>query len=269
MPTNTRMWEQSRCWSVHLVVGSLVIGLSGCSQQEDAARTPAEVPQPGPAAVEDPGPAPGGQWEPPVEEGDTDNSPTDETEETPTTPPPDASIEFQEPSNDVTLRLQSWDETEKLISAHAGKVVVVDFWSTSCLPCRREFPHLVALQAAHPQRVACVSVSLDYTGRRSRPPETYREPVLEFLKEQHAGHLDNVLSTDDPDELEQRLELAPIPLVWVYDQTGARQKTFDNADLEGEEFTYEGDVIPFVETLLSDAATGSSKSASSADTSLR
>lgn len=154
--------------------------------------------------------------------------------------------------NAVTLKLQSWDQTEKLIASHKGKIVVVDFWATSCLPCRREFPHLVALQKAYPEKVACVSVSLDYSGRKSRPPEVYTESVLEFLNQQQAT-IDNVLSTDDPDELEQRLKLAPIPLVWVYDRDGERRQTFDNGDLEGEEFTYEKDVVPFVESLLSES----------------
>lgn len=166
----------------------------------------------------------------------------------------EVSSEEQTDSGDrsVTLKLQSWDQTEKLISSHQGKIVVVDFWATSCLPCRREFPHLVALQKAYPERIACVSVSLDYSGRKSRPPETYRKPVLEFLNQQQAT-IDNVLSIDDPDELEQRLELAPIPLVWVYDREGRRVRTFDNGDLEGEEFTYKKDVVPFVQSLLSES----------------
>jgi thiol-disulfide isomerase/thioredoxin len=259
-----------------------VVTFSGCQQNAAPPSEPAEVPQPGPA-VEDPGPAPEGQWEPdadaappahpdPVDE----SSATDEDDagaETQASAPgageggvgqgalqhaaatSQVSLETPESSAEeaVQLKLQSWDKTSKLIDSHKGKIVVVDFWATSCLPCRREFPHLVALQKAHPETVACVSVSLDYSGRKSRPPHTYRDSVLEFLKQQQASTIDNVLSTDDPDELEARLKLAPIPLVWVYDRDGKLRRTFDNGDLEGEEFTYEKDVVPFVESLLSES----------------
>jgi thiol-disulfide isomerase/thioredoxin len=263
--------------AVRPIVCFLIIAaaLAGC-QQDNAGTSdgPAEVPQPGPAH-EDPGPAPEGQWEPDAEadgpvqpQPASDASAADDAEGETRTGAPDVQqgavqdadatsqvwAETPETSSKqaVQLKLQSWDQTSKLIAAHKGKVVVVDFWATSCLPCRREFPHLVALQKTYPDTVACVSVSLDYSGRKSRPPQTYREPVLEFLKAQQAT-IDNVLSTDDPDELGQRLELAPIPLVWVYDREGKLRRTFDNGDLEGEEFTYEKDVVPFVESLLSES----------------
>jgi thiol-disulfide isomerase/thioredoxin len=251
------------------------VTLSGCQQNAaDPSVPPAEVPQPGPA-IEDPGPAPEGQWEPDGEaDTPTQPDPADESTSAQDTEAevPKAAPEAQQGAvqeidetsqvfldrpetasgETVELKLQSWEETSKLIDSHKGKIVVVDFWATSCLPCRREFPHLVALQKAYPDKVACVSVSLDYSGRKSRPPETYHEPVLEFLQQQQAT-IDNVLSTDDPDELEQRLKLAPIPLVWVYDRDGQRRRAFDNGDLEGEEFTYEKDVVPFVESLLSES----------------
>lgn len=253
-------------------VSAICLTLMSCQQEAAPDASQAEVPQPGSAAMEDPGPAPEGQSEPPVE----DSSPADDESATPGIEPSsspateegDAATEPASADGDVSLKLQNWDETDKLIAGHQGKVVVVDFWSTSCLPCRREFPHLVALQKAHPDEIACVSVSLDYSGRKSRPPESYRDSVLEFLNEQDAT-IDNVLSTDDPDELEKRLELAPIPLVWVLDRDGERLRVFDNADLEGEEFTYEADVVPFVESLLAETSDGPNNSADSADISLR
>jgi thiol-disulfide isomerase/thioredoxin len=231
------------------VITALVF--AGCQQEADtpADGTPAEVPGPGPAA--DPGPAPADQWEPAVEETPApDATDTPQTEDDSATSQGATTPKGSE-GEEVSLRIQAWDETAKLISDHRGKVVVVDFWSTSCLPCRREFPHLVELQKSNPNDVACVSVSMDYSGRASRPPESYRDQVTEFLAEQDAT-FENVLISDDPDELQARLELAPIPLVWVFDRQGKLARQFDNSDPNKDEFTYAGDIAPFVASLLED-----------------
>jgi thiol-disulfide isomerase/thioredoxin len=151
----------------------------------------------------------------------------------------------------VSLVLQSWDQTQQLVAAHRGKVVVLDLWATSCAPCRREFPALVRLQQAHRDKVACISYSMDYSGRADRPPEFYRDKVHSFLAEQHA-EFQNVLSIDDPDALHARLKLAAIPAVYVYDSSGTLRQRFDNEDPDRDEFTYDKDVIPLVLSLLAE-----------------
>ena len=56
----------------------------------------------------------------------------------------------------------------------------------------------------------------------------------------------------DADDLFEKIELASIPAVFVFGRDGQLAKRFDN-DLakKDEEFTYQEDVIPFVEGLLS------------------
>jgi len=42
------------------------------------------------------------------------------------------------------------DEPELIdLSAYKGKVVIVDFWASWCVPCRRSFPWLNAMQAKY------------------------------------------------------------------------------------------------------------------------
>src|SRR5580693_3092788 len=91
----------------------------------------------------------------------------------------------KEPAADpeVTLEILDWEQTQKLVAAHKGKIVVLDAWSTSCEPCKKEFPNLVKLHKEYGNEVACMSLSCDYVGIKNKPPEFYRERALKFLKQ--------------------------------------------------------------------------------------
>lgn len=156
------------------------------------------------------------------------------------------------PAAAVTLDIKSWDETLELVAQHKGKVVVLDLWSTSCDSCMEEFPHLVTLHKQHGDKLACLSASCDFVGIKSKPPESYRDVVLEFLTKQNAT-FPNVLLNVDSDTLFAKIELASIPAVYVFGRDGKVAKRFDNDNAKsGEEFTYTKDVVPFVEKLLAE-----------------
>jgi thiol-disulfide isomerase/thioredoxin len=139
---------------------------------------------------------------------------------------------------------------QELIASHQGSVVVVDVWSTSCAPCLREFPGLVALDAEYGDEVACISLNIDYTGARNRTPEDYRERVMTWL-ERFGATFENVLAAEGTDAMLAHLDLAAPPGVYVYDQQGELVRRFDNVGISGpeEEFSYE-DVGTLVAELL-------------------
>jgi thiol-disulfide isomerase/thioredoxin len=148
---------------------------------------------------------------------------------------------------DVKLLVLSFEDIQQLISSQKGKVVVLDCWSTSCEPCMKEFPGLVALHRKYgPDRVACISLSFDYEGLGK--PEDVQQPVLDFLRQQQATFT-NVLCSDESDLLYDRLELASIPAVFVYNQQGKLVKRFTTSDPSQPAFTYR-DVQRLVEQLL-------------------
>jgi thiol-disulfide isomerase/thioredoxin len=151
----------------------------------------------------------------------------------------------------VALEIVNWEETQKRVAAHKGKIVVLDAWSTSCQPCMKEFPNLVKLHQKYGTKgVACLSLSCDYQGIKNKPPEFYRERVVRFLEKQGAG-FQNLLASEPAEELYEKMELASIPAVFVYGRDGKLVKRFDNEQAKAEEdnFTYD-DVNKLVEGLL-------------------
>ena len=156
------------------------------------------------------------------------------------------------PAANVTLDVKNWDETLALVAQHKGKVVVLDVWSTSCDPCMVEFPHLVELHKQHGDKLVCMSASCDYAGIKSKPPETFRDHVLEFLTKKEAT-FQNVLLNVESDVLFEKIELASIPAVYVFGTDGKVAKRFDNDNAKpGGDFTYTKDIVPFVEKLLAE-----------------
>jgi thiol-disulfide isomerase/thioredoxin len=159
----------------------------------------------------------------------------------------------QPASSGVPIRLASWEETEQLIAAKKGTVVVLDVWSTWCVPCVREFPGLVALHEKYGDQAACMSLNCNYTGAEGESPEDSRAQIERFLAEKGA-HFENVISTTPDEEILQILGAAAVPIVRVYDKEGKLRKQFVNDDLEyGDEgFTYDDHIAPLVGELISE-----------------
>lgn len=51
---------------------------------------------------------------------------------------------------------------------HLGKVVVVAFWATWCVPCKKELPLLQKLRDKYADKLEVIAVSIDDTSTRSR-----------------------------------------------------------------------------------------------------
>ena len=128
------------------------------------------------------------------------------------------------------------------VASHRGKVVVLDCWSTSCPPCIKEFPGLVALARKHPDRVVCLSLAFDYEGIGA--VEDALGPVRDFLATVDDGRLANLhhmLGREDADELYRKMELDSVPAVYVWHADGSLARRFDDDDATrrlGRPFTY-------------------------------
>jgi peroxiredoxin len=61
--------------------------------------------------------------------------------------------------NGVDVRLDSFE----------GKVLLINFWATWCLPCKAEIPDLVALQEKYKDDLVVLGISVDDTAEQIRP----------------------------------------------------------------------------------------------------
>jgi thiol-disulfide isomerase/thioredoxin len=90
------------------------------------------------------------------------------------------SLAEQEAANvvgrEVELALKDPFGTEQRLSALKGRIVVLNFWATYCVPCRKEMPDLAAIQNEY------AALGVQVVGASADAPED-RAKVLEFVKE--------------------------------------------------------------------------------------
>jgi thiol-disulfide isomerase/thioredoxin len=139
---------------------------------------------------------------------------------------------------------------EERVKKLAGKLVVVDVWSTGCPPCMKEYPNLVALSTRWPDQVACVSYNVDYIGQKSKPVESYLPKVGGFLEKQKSTSVINLISSEADSDVFEKLEIASIPVVILYDKQGNLLKKFTEANSGEDGLSYESDIIPLIEAAL-------------------
>jgi thiol-disulfide isomerase/thioredoxin len=112
------------------------------------------------------------------------------------------------------------------VAAHKGKVVLVSFWATWCVPCREEMPHLVKMeQKLRAKGLDVVMISVDDPSDEAKASKVLKEttmPVPGFLRK-----------TDDEDKFCTAIDPAwasgAVPAIFVYNRAGKRVKSFIGA----------------------------------------
>lgn len=61
-----------------------------------------------------------------------------------------------------------------------GKIVVLNFWATWCIPCEEEMPLLKEVQKKHGERVTVIAVSLDEENNRANVENFVKRHKLNF-----------------------------------------------------------------------------------------
>lgn len=157
------------------------------------------------------------------------------------------------PTKELTATVASWSEIEQFLKSQKNKIVVADVWSTSCIPCMRELPHLFELQKRNPEDVIAVTINIDYAGLPDETPDDAKTKALEFLQQHDAADTKHFVSSTPDEDVLKALDIPSVPAVLVFDRSGKRVRMFG---LDGEEFDYAKSVIPYVSGLLEGGSAG-------------
>ena len=150
-------------------------------------------------------------------------------------------------SEEVKLQPLKFDAFKTRL-AQAGsksyKYTLVDAWSTTCAPCKENFPHLVDMHRKYAGKgLQVVSLSLDDTS----DPKALAA-ARKFLVEKHATFL-NVLLDEEFGVGFEKLDINAIPAVFLYGPDGKLVKKYTMDD-PNHQFTYaqvEKDVAALLE----------------------
>lgn len=140
-------------------------------------------------------------------------------------------------ASQVKVEPVSPEEYQKYVASQRGKVVLVDFWATYCLPCREKFPRTLALAKKYAdQGLTAVSMSMD------SPDPSYQKKILEFLTQQNSQIKNFANRLEDTDAAFGALDIAggALPHYKIYGRNGKLRNKFggdpdhpfDEADIE-------------------------------------
>jgi len=109
-----------------------------------------------------------------------------------------------------TVKTVTYAELGREIRAHRGKVVVVDFWFNACVPCKKEFPKLVALQNKYRDKgLVAITVNVD-----TASDDKLMGKVRKYLQDQNATTLNFNISRDEA----KQAGVQQYPSVFIFDR---------------------------------------------------
>src|SRR5262249_9353194 len=130
----------------------------------------------------------------------------------------------QESAPKVDLKVVKYAELGGIVRGLKGKVVVVDFWGTFCLPCKREFPLLVKMHNKYAKDgLDAVSVAVDPL--EPGEEDAVKTAVMRFLQTQNATFT-NVLLDEKPEVWQDKLHNPEVPIVFVFNRAGKVAKKY-------------------------------------------
>lgn len=156
-----------------------------------------------------------------------------------------AAGQSQDAVANITLKPVDRPAFDAMISKQKGRVVLVDFWATWCLPCVEQLPHTLELGRRWADRgLVVVTVSCD------EPADA--DQVAQFLTSKKADEAINLISEfgGSPKSMEAfEITTGAVPFYKLYDRSGELRQTFGINPSARKQYT-SVDVDAAVEDLL-------------------
>ena len=126
------------------------------------------------------------------------------------------------PSPVVITPINDRDFRERVLVPHAGKVVLVNFWATYCLPCLEELPGLIKLEHKLAKR------GVDFVYVNTDPPGSEERVRAVLAKRAVALAQTFVVTNEDPQPFIDTVDpswAGQVPYQVLYGRDGARLKS--------------------------------------------
>lgn len=138
------------------------------------------------------------------------------------------------PTAEVKLERLSWSQFQtRLRENQKIKYTLVDAWSTTCGPCKENFPHVLEMHKKFASKgLQVVSLSLDDPDDEAAVKEANK-----FLKSKKSNII-NILLDEGSGGGFEKLNINAIPAVFVYGPDGKEVKRFTMDDTKNQ-FTYD------------------------------
>src|SRR5262245_9286320 len=135
----------------------------------------------------------------------------------------------QDPSTEA--KLVKYDDLGELVRQNKGKVVIVDLWTTTCIPCIKKFPELIEMQNKNAAD-GLVIITVNVDSKVSDPEE--RAEVIKAIQKRLRDSkltLTNVILDEKPELAQEKLRFETVPNMYVFTRAGKWwQFRFDNPD---------------------------------------
>ena len=111
---------------------------------------------------------------------------------------------------------------QKLVDSHRGKVVLYEFWATWCLPCRKEMPQLIRLEAKlRSQGFELVTISADEPEQAAAAEKILKQLAIQGpLYRKQAKDEDTFVNSID------KKWSGALPALFLYDKSGRKVRSF-------------------------------------------
>lgn len=140
-------------------------------------------------------------------------------------------VELSPKNSNTKISLIDEAGYKKLVQQRNGKILLVNFWATWCIPCREEFPELVKIANEYQtENVDVVGISTDF-------PDEIESKVKPYLKSQNVDFQNYVKNFEDDDAFINSVNpewSGALPATFIYDtESVLRESHFGQNDFAG------------------------------------